>query len=94
MDAKFNIGFQGSNLEGGYDGNADGENSVSLKLNLAEVLDELKKNGSAEIEAKKIKIEMDGAKIKVLVDTNKDGENVFEFQADLLEGLQEADILS
>lgn len=86
---KFKLGFNGANLEGSYDGNSDGENSVSIKVNLMEVMDELKNKGTAEIEAKAIRISLDGAKVKLEVDSNKDGEAVLLLEADLAEAMDE-----
>ena len=91
-DDKIKFGFKGSNFELSYDGNADGQNSVKLAVNLMEILDEVKKGegSEVEIEAKSIKVSMEGSKIILKVDTNKDGEEVLMLEADLAEGLDEA----
>jgi hypothetical protein len=92
VDDKIKYGFNGSNFELAYDGNADGENSVKMAVNLMEVLDELKKgdSDSVEIEAKSVKISMEGSKIIIKVDANKDGEEFLLVEADLAEGFDEA----
>jgi len=87
---KFKSGFVGSNYEMSYDGNEDGQDSAVLKLNLAEVLDELKDYGSAKIEASSIKLKMRDNKILILVDTNKDGVEVLSLEIDLAEAMDEA----
>lgn len=90
MSDKFKVGFNGSSLEGSYDGNADGESSVSLKIVLGEALDELSKKGESEVEVKKIRFKKEGSKIILEVDPNKDGESVVELVVDLAEAVDEA----
>ncbi len=86
---KFKIGFNGANLEGSYDGNSDGENSVSIKVNMMEVLDELKNKGQAEVADAKVRFVQEGASIKILIDNNKDGEEFFTLEVNLAEVVDE-----
>lgn len=89
-DEKFKVGFTGSALEGSYDGNSDGEASVSLKLNLGEALDEIQKKGEAEVSVEKLRFVKEGSKLKVELDPNQDGEAVMTLDIDLAEAMDEA----
>jgi hypothetical protein len=92
-DDKIKFGFEGSSFAVAYDGDADGKNSAELKVNLAEVLSELRGSGKAEVQADKVTFELDGSDLILKVDLDGDKEAVLEFKASLLEGLQEAGIL-
>lgn len=92
-EEKIKIGFEGSDFEVKYDGNADGQHSVGLKLKLAEVLDEIKNKAAEGVEGQPVSISMNGTKIVIKGDLNKDGESFLELEIDLLEGLDEAGIV-
>lgn len=87
---KFPVTFEDSKLVAGYDGNEDGQNSVSLKLNLKEGLSELISKGVAKIDVKTLTLKKDGSKISLYVDTDKDGEAILEGELDVGEALDEA----
>ena len=89
---KFNMKMEGTSLVGGYDGDSDGKNSISFKLNLQEVYGELLAKGEAKLDVKAISFKMVGSKITAVIDSDKDGQAVLEIDADLLEGLKEASI--
>ena len=82
--------MEGTSIVGGYDGNSDGENSVSIKANLTEIYQELLAKGEAKLGVKQLSFKMSGSKIVIVADSDKDGEAVLTFEVDLLEGLQEA----
>ena len=90
MSKKFNVNFEGTKVVAGYDGNSDGENSVSIKLDLGEAFGEVVKKGEAKLEVKAISFKREGAKLKVVIDSDKDGEAVLELEIDSLEALDEA----
>lgn len=90
MKKKFNVKFQDNKILGGFDGNQDGENSVSLEVLLGEAYQELFDKGEAVVEVKKLRVKRDGAKVALLVDTDQDGEHVLKLEADLIEAVEEA----
>lgn len=92
MQPKFNVKMADSKVVAGYDGNSDGENSISIKLNLGEAFQELMQKGEAKIEVKSLSIKREGSKMIAVLDTDKDGEAVLECELDALEALDEAGI--
>lgn len=92
-DEKVKVGFEGSSFAVKYDGDADGQNSVELKVNLAEALSELRGGEKVEVKADKVTFELEGSDIILKVDLDGDKESVVELKASLLEGLSEAGIL-
>ena len=74
----------------GLDANQDGQNSITLKINSKEGLEELFAKGEAKIEVKTLSLKLEGTKIVGTLDTDKDGECVATLEADLLEGYEEA----
>lgn len=92
-DEKIKVGFNGSAFEVNYDGDADGKNSVEVKVQLAEALSELRGGNKVEVPAEKVTFELDGSDIVIKVDSDGDGEEVLSFRASLLEGLREAGVL-
>ena len=87
---KFGLDFKDGVIEGFYDGNADGDKSVKLNINIKEVYGELFSKGEAKVDVKSFSIKKEGAKIILVLDTDKDDQPVLELELDFIEGLQEA----
>lgn len=88
--AKFSMDFEGTKVVAGYDGNADGEKSASINLDLKEVYEELMNKGEAELSVKAIKFKREGTKVLAVVDTDGDDQGVLNLTLDLGEAMEEA----
>lgn len=89
-DPKFNVDFKDGKVSAGYDGNSDGEQSVTVALNLKEIYGELMDKGEAQVDIKKLSLKREGTRIIGTLDTDQDGEPVGELRIDLGEALEEA----
>lgn len=80
VDGKFNLGV---------DLNEDGENSLNMKLNLNEAMQEAIKRGEAIEGAKLVDFKFELTKMVLILDTDKDGEPLLELVVDLPEVFDE-----
>jgi len=87
--SKVNVKVLDGSVNIGFDGNQDGQNSIGLKLNLKEGLEELFAKGEVKVEVKLLTLKIEGTKILASIDSDKDGEPVATIEADLLEGYEE-----
>lgn len=89
------IEYRDGHIVAGIDSNKDGENSVSVKLSIAEALQEgfaaLKKGEKKEIvvDVKSVRYKFEDGKIIVEVDTDKDGEALLTVDVDMAESFEE-----
>lgn len=90
------VKMEGSTFEAGLDADNDGVKSISVKLHLSEGFQEAmaKFKGGEEpapvkVDAKAVELKFEGGKMKVLVDTDKDGEHLLELEANLMEAVDE-----
>jgi hypothetical protein len=90
------IKFEGSTFTAGLDSDGDGVKSISFKLHLSEALEEavskFKKGDEVEpveVDVKALRLDFDGGLMKLVVDTDKDGEALLEVEANLLEAVDE-----
>ena len=86
---KVNYEVKDNALNVGLDSNEDGQNSVSLKVNLSEALGEAFQKGTAVEGAKVVEVKFELTKLKVVLDTDKDDENLLELEIDLAEAFDE-----
>lgn len=84
----FNYEFENKTLKASYDGNKDGEASVSVKANLGEAFEEIVAKGESKVDAVVTYKNVNG-KMIMLVDTDRDGEPVIELELDAGESLEE-----
>ena len=87
---KFNLEIKDSKVIGSYDGNADGEKSASISLDLKEILGEVLSKGEAKLDVKSLSVKMELTKLKIQFDSDKDGEPVGEIVLDFAEAFDEA----
>lgn len=87
---KLKVSFKEKSLGVAFDGDQDGEASVKLDAHLEEVYQELLDRGEAKIDVKTLSVKMDGGKITLQLDTDRDGEPVLSLMLDGAEGLSEA----
>ena len=94
--SKGNVKFEDGKLIAGLDTNEDGENVLTAKLNLNEGLQEalgrVLKGGEGEkivVDAKKVELEFGIGGLKLLVDTDGDGEKLLELDVSLTEAADE-----
>lgn len=93
--SKANVEFKEGVLVAGVDMNEDGENMISLKVNMKEAMEEafakLKKGESSSVvlDVKKVELKFDMSGMKLLVDTNQDGEAAIELEVSLTETVDE-----
>lgn len=87
---KFNVDFKEGKAVASYDGDADGEKSLKLELDLKEVYGELLAKGEAKIDVKSMSLKLDGSKVVATIDTDKDGEALMVAELDIVEAMSEA----
>lgn len=90
--SKVNYEIKDGHLILGGDTNEDGQNSVGLKLSLNEAVEEAFKKGEAVEGVKVAQVKFLGTQLQVLVDTDKDGEQLLELTLDIGEILDEAGV--
>lgn len=90
------VEFKGNKFSAGLDSDGDGVKSIKVDLHLSEALQEaisaFKKGEeveTVEMEAKAVKISFDGGVMKVSVDPDKDGEELLNVEANLMEAVDE-----
>ena len=89
------IKYEDGKIIGGLDSNKDGELSLGLELSIGEALEEamgaMKKGEKVEVtvEAKAVKYSFEDGKIKITVDTDKDGEVLLSAYVDMAEAFEE-----
>lgn len=94
--SKVNYEMKDNKLEFGFDGNEDGENSITLKVNISESIQEAiakAKKGEEStvvIDAKKVEMKFGVGGLSLSVDTDQDGEKSVELDVSLMEGFEEA----
>lgn len=88
--SKVKYEVEGGALNVGLDYNEDGEKSLNAKLFLNEVIGELVAKGEAKEDVKVTSFKFELPKLIVVIDTDKDGENLLELELDVMEALQEA----
>ena len=87
--SKFEVSFKEGNLCFGTDLNEDGKKSIDCKLHLNEALEEVIKRGDAIEGAKLVDFRFELTKLVLVIDTDKDGEKLFELVVDLAEAFEE-----
>lgn len=90
---KLNISFKENALEFGVDLNNDGQNAIKGKLYLNEALQEIIKRQKAVENARVVSFRFEGTKLILELDTDKNGEKLFELIIDFLETFEEAPYL-
>jgi len=95
MTNKLKINFEGTVLKVAFDANQDGQPSIELDIKLDEAAKELFQKGkSVAIEGvKTVHVGFEGGKLKVGVDTDKDGQDVVDLKIDALEVLDETGLI-
>lgn len=91
--SKVNYKVQDNNLQVGLDANEDGQNSLTLKINLSEAIKEALKKGAAVEGVKTATIKFEGLKLIVVIDSDKDGVPLLTVEADITEAIEETGIL-
>jgi len=88
---KVDFSFVGKSIEVSTDLDQDGVKSMKSKLNISEAYQEaLKRGESVKVEGvKAFTMKMEGLNLKIVVDTDKDGEAVFTHEMNLPEVLDE-----
>jgi len=81
----FKFGIENGELVLAVDPNKDGQDVVSLKLNLSEAVSEAFARGASVEGVKLVSLGFEGAKLKLAIDTDKDGERLVELVVDLAE---------
>ena len=77
-----------------YDGNADGENSVTLDIELDEAISEVLKKGEAVEGETVVKFKIDPIEgLTLQIDADKDGEPSVNLKVDIMEAVQESGLL-
>jgi len=71
------------------DADSDGQPSVRMKLNSKESLSEAFKRQEPILGAKVVSLKFTGTRLKLVLDTDKDGEPMLELEVDLIEMFQE-----
>lgn len=71
------------------DSDNDGVPSMGLEVNLKELVQELLAKGETKEGEKVLKVSLDGLKVKMEIDSDKDGEKSFVLFADLPESFDE-----
>ena len=87
--SKLNQEIKDGKLLVGVDTNEDGENSLSMKLNLSEAVSEAIAKGEAVEGVKVVDFKFELTKLVIKLDTDKDGENVLELVVDIAESFDE-----
>lgn len=83
------VEFKEGALHFGLDSNDDGENSINGKLNLSEAIGEAISKGTQVEGAKVADFKFEGTKLKLKVDSDKDGQSLLELELDLIESFDE-----
>lgn len=93
--SKGNVKYKDGKLVAGLDTNEDGENLLTLKLNvneaIQEALDKLSKGEESKValDVKKVELEFGVGGMKLKVDTDQDGEHVLEVDLSFSEAIDE-----
>ncbi len=93
--SKASIKFEDGKIVAGLDTNEDGENSVEVRLNLKEGFEEgfaaLKKGEekTISVDAKAVNFVFKDNSIFVVIDTDKDGEELMDVKIDISESFEE-----
>ena len=87
------FGMEGSTLKISLDKDQDGKKSLTLKINMGEVLMEAFKKGEKIEGMKKVSFDFSGGTMKMIVDTDQDGEPAVELEMEVMEALNEAGIV-
>ena len=87
--SKFDFGFEGSELSLSIDLNDDGQESVAVKLDVSEAIQEALQNSKPVEGAKLVDFSFDDSKLKLKIDSDKDGDTVLELSIDLMEAFDE-----
>lgn len=87
--SKVNYAVKDGNLNIGVDSNEDGQNSVTIKLNLTEAIQEAIFRGDAVEGAKVVDFSFQFTKLVLKIDTDRDGEALLELEIDLAEVFDE-----
>ena len=87
--SKFDVIFKEGSLVFGLDLNEDEKKSISCKLHLNEGLEEIIKRGEPIEGAKVVDFRFELTKMILVLDTDKDGEKLFELEVDLAEAFEE-----
>lgn len=85
----YSFGVKDGNLEFGIDSNKDGINVISGKIMLSEAMQEAFSRGTAVEGVKSVSVKFDLTKLKIIVDTDKDGEALLVLEVDLAEAFKE-----
>lgn len=85
----YSFGVKDGNLEFGIDSNKDGKNVISGKIMLSEAMQEAFSKGTAVAGVKTVDVKFDLTKLKITVDTDRDGEPLLELEVDLAEAFKE-----
>ena len=93
MNNKLNYEVKDNALSVGLDANQDGQNSLNLKLQLSEAVQEAFAKGVAVEGVKSASIKFEGSKLVLVVDTDKDGEALLNLEVDLFEAIEETGVL-
>lgn len=94
MAVKFKPTVDDGKISLAYDGNADGENSVTLDIVVDEAIAEALNKGEAVEGETKVKFKIDPIKgLSLSLDTDQDGEPSVNLHADIMEAVQESGIL-
>lgn len=91
--SKVNYKVQDNSLQVGLDANEDGQNSLTLKININEAIAEAFKKGAAVDGVKSASIKFEGSKLVLIVDSDKDSEQLLSLEADLFEAIEETGVL-
>ena len=94
MSKKFKPTIDDGKIALAYDGNADGEDSISLSIALDESIAEILNRGAAIEGESKVKFKLDPIKgLSLQLDTDQDGEPSVFLEADIIEAVQESGLL-
>lgn len=88
---KFSLNVESGKLSINLDTNQDGEPVFKASVNLSEALQEtmMRKSSIAIEGAKIVELKLDVTKLKLKIDTDRDGEALLEFELDLAEAFDE-----
>lgn len=91
--SKFQQEIKDGKVKLGYDGNEDGQASVSVEINLTEAVQEALRQGEEVEGAKVAEFRLEGADLVIKLDTDKDGEQVLDLRISLMEGVDELGLM-
>lgn len=86
---KLSVKVEDGQLKFGVDANEDGQNSLTVKLHLSEMVQEMISRGGAVDGAKVVDFKFSGTKLTLKIDTDRDGEPLLELELDLAESFDE-----